>query len=117
MTEGIWEAWAIKYGTIADRTRRQSFMGIDAHDAAPYPLDYFIWLLRSEGRTILVDTGFDEVEGARRNRAIFRQPREGLAMLGIDAGQIEEVILTHLHYDHAGTVGHFPRARFHLQEA
>jgi glyoxylase-like metal-dependent hydrolase (beta-lactamase superfamily II) len=38
-------------------------------------------------------------------------------MLGIDAGQIEEVILTHLHYDHAGTVDHFPRARFHLQEA
>ena len=43
-------------------------------------------------------------------------PADGLQLLGIDAAQIQDVILTHLHYDHAGTLESFPRARFHLQD-
>ena len=39
-----------------------------------------------------------------------------LAVIGIDAAQVEDVIITHLHYDHAGTVGDFPKARFYLQD-
>jgi glyoxylase-like metal-dependent hydrolase (beta-lactamase superfamily II) len=34
----------------------------------------------------------------------------------VDCAQVEQVIITHLHYDHAGSLGKFPRARFHLQE-
>ena len=33
----------------------------------------------------------------------------------VDAASVEDVIITHLHYDHAGTLGNFPRARFHIQ--
>ena len=25
----------------------------------PHPMDYFVWVLKSKGRTILVDTGYD----------------------------------------------------------
>ena len=32
MTEPVWEAYAIRYGTMARRTRRESFMGLDPHD-------------------------------------------------------------------------------------
>ena len=39
-----------------------------------------------------------------------------LATLGIDANAVEDVILTHLHYDHVGNFDRFPQARFHLQE-
>lgn len=68
-------------------------------------------------RTILVDLGFDVEEGARRGRTIERPPRDGLTMLGVRAEAIADVIVTHLHYDHAGTLDHFPAARFHLREA
>ena len=112
-----YEVYAIRYATFAARTRRETFLGIDAHDASPMPIDYFVWVIRDAERTILVDTGFDAKEGAARGRAIERLPREGLAMLGIDAGTIAEVIVTHLHYDHAGTFDDYPAARFHLQEA
>ena len=37
-------------------------------------------------------------------------------MIGVDAAKVADVIITHLHFDHAGTLGDFPLARFHLQE-
>ena len=40
-----------------------------------------------------------------------------LEKLGISAEHVDEVILTHLHYDHAGGTSAFPRARFHIQES
>jgi glyoxylase-like metal-dependent hydrolase (beta-lactamase superfamily II) len=115
--DGIWEAFAVRYATHATRTRRESFMGLDPHDASPNPLDYYVWVLRNGPRVVLVDTGFDQAEAARRGRPIIRLPCHGLAMLGIDAAAIEDVIITHLHYDHAGTIDGFPDARFFLQEA
>jgi glyoxylase-like metal-dependent hydrolase (beta-lactamase superfamily II) len=117
LSDGIWEAFAIRYGSNPTRTRRESFLGVDPHDALPKPLDYFVWALRSDDRVVVVDTGFDHAEALRRGRVLDRLPREGLAMLGIDAGTVEEVVITHLHHDHAGTLEDFPRARFHLQEA
>ena len=30
---------------------------------------------------------------------------------------ITTIIITHLHHDHAGTLDHFPNARFHIREA
>jgi glyoxylase-like metal-dependent hydrolase (beta-lactamase superfamily II) len=80
-------------------------------------LDYFVWAIVGAERTVVVDTGFDYEEGKRRDRKIFRLPREGLEMIGVDVAKAEDVVVTHLHYDHAGTVDHFPNARFHLQEA
>lgn len=112
-----YEVFAIRYASLPSRTRRETFLGLDSHDAAPIGIDYFVWVIRNQARTVLVDTGFEPVEGARRGRQIERLPREGLAMLGIDAATITDVIVTHLHYDHAGTLDDFPAARFHLQEA
>lgn len=112
-----YEILAIRYARLASRTRRESFLGIDPHDALPCPLDYYVWVVRNARRTFVVDTGFDHEEGARRGRVLERLPREALAMLGVDAASVEDVVITHLHYDHAGTLDHFPRARLHLQEA
>ncbi len=111
-----YEVFAIRYGSRPERQRHENFIAGDPHDG-PMPLDYFVWAIVNQSRTVVVDTGFDHAEGKRRQRKIFRLPREGLAMVGIEAAQAKDVIVTHLHYDHAGTVDHFPNARFHLQEA
>jgi len=42
--------------------------------------------------------------------------RSKRSALGIDANMVEDVILTHLHYDHVGNFDRFRKARFHLQE-
>ncbi len=110
-----WEVLAVRYGAHTNRQRHQNFINADPHEG-PMPLDYFVWAVRNEDRCIVVDIGFDAEEGQRRGRTVDRSPREGLAMAGIDASSIEDVVVTHLHYDHAGTISHFPEANFHLQE-
>lgn len=110
-----YEILAIKYGEMTKRTRKDNFMHADDHDA-PMPLDYFVWVVRNANRTILVDTGFDRKEAASRGRELAHEPREILERIGIDANKLDTLIVSHLHFDHAGTLHDFPAARFHLQE-
>ena len=112
-----YEVYAIRYGTFAERLRRDNFITPpDPHEGG-MPIDYFVWAIVNDDRTVVVDTGFDAEEGVQRNRTIERLPREGLEMIGVDAAKVEDVIITHLHYDHAGTLGDFPAARFHIQDS
>ena len=113
----IYEVFALRYGERPERKRHENFLEpVDAHDA-PMPIDYFLWVIRNENRTVVVDTGFDHTEAKRRQRTVIRLPCEALASIGVDASRVEDVIITHLHYDHAGTLGDFPGARFHVQES
>jgi glyoxylase-like metal-dependent hydrolase (beta-lactamase superfamily II) len=80
------------------------------------PLDYFVWLVRGEGREIVVDTGFSAAMAAKRGREHIRCPTEGLRTLGCDASTVKDVVITHLHYDHVGNFELFPNATLHLQE-
>jgi glyoxylase-like metal-dependent hydrolase (beta-lactamase superfamily II) len=109
------EVYAIRYATVARRSV-ENFIGGDPHEAGE-PLDYFVWLVRNAERTIVVDTGFNEEIAVRRQRQFLRSPLEGLRLMGVDAASIEDVIITHLHYDHVGNFDLFPQARFHLQDS
>lgn len=109
-----YEILALKYAGITDRTRFDSFMFPDDH-ASPHAIDFFVWVIRNENRTILLDTGFDRVEAKLRGRAVTFEPVEVLQQIGISAESIGTVIISHLHFDHAGTLDHFPNARFHVQ--
>jgi glyoxylase-like metal-dependent hydrolase (beta-lactamase superfamily II) len=51
-----------------------------------------------------------------RNRKLTLNTVDALKAFGVAADQIEDVVVTHLHYDHAGNLDRFPKARFHLQE-
>lgn len=111
-----WEVYALKYADRNSRTRRDSFIFDDNHDA-PHAMDYFIWVLKSDEQIILVDTGYDEAEASRRDRPIIREPAAALAGIGIAAEDVTNLIVTHLHYDHAGGLKQFPNAKIHLQSA
>lgn len=110
-----YEVYAVRYAHHASATRAQNFLGGDPHDG-PMPLDYFVWAVKGNGRTFIIDTGFDETISARRDREFLRSPGEGLKMIDIDPDTVEDVIITHMHYDHCGNYDLFPRARYHLQD-
>ena len=75
MSDNLYEIFCIRYATQA-RTRRENFLGLDAHDAGPMPLDFFVWVVRNEARTIVVDTGFDADLARARRREFFCTPSE-----------------------------------------
>lgn len=111
-----YEIYCIKYAERPGK-RPAHFVGGDPHDV-PMPMDYYVWLIRDSGnkdRMVLVDTGFDasmQING----RVLLRKPAEGLALIGVNAADIKDAVITHLHNDHVGTFYDFPNARFHLQD-
>lgn len=111
-----WTVTAVKYADRNSRTRADSFI-MDDHPAAAHGMDYFVWVLENGTRQIVVDTGYDAGEATNRARPILRDPAHALQAIGVQAEQIDTVIITHLHYDHAGGLDRFPRATFHLQAA
>jgi len=111
----IYELYAIRYATRA-ATRSQHFMGGDPHDG-PMDMDYFVWMAIHDGRAVLIDMGFSAEAAQKRRRTFLCDPVESVRLLGIDPDAIEDVVLTHLHYDHAGNFPSLPNARFHVQES
>ncbi|MGV1795153.1 N-acyl homoserine lactonase family protein [Rhizobium sp. A37_96] len=110
-----WRALAIHYGTAE---RPPADLTLDTHDPheRPQRIDYFIWVVRHENRLVLIDTGFSPAEGRARGRTLLIHPVDALRCLSIAPGDITDVVITHLHYDHAGNLGDFPNARFHIQD-
>lgn len=114
MTE-TYEIYAIRYGRSV-RKRSESFLGGDPHDG-PMEMAYYVWLVRNARRAVVVDTGFAPDVAEARAREFLICPGEAIARLGTDPDAVETVVLTHLHYDHAGNHALFPRATFHVQAA
>ncbi|WP_323038376.1 N-acyl homoserine lactonase family protein [Gemmobacter sp.] len=116
LPDGVYEVYAMAYARLTQTRTGDHFMFADLHDA-PMPMDYYVWILRGSQRTVLVDTGFCPDSAAERNRPLLFDPVEGLRQIGVVPELVKDVILTHLHYDHAGGIDRFPAARFHVQDA
>jgi glyoxylase-like metal-dependent hydrolase (beta-lactamase superfamily II) len=113
-TTPVYEVFALRYATV-DRRRPENFLVHDPHDG-PMPMDYFVWVIRGPQQTYLVDTGFNQAAADARQRTFLRCPIKSLIHLGLRPEDVTDVIVTHLHYDHAGNVNLLPQARIHLQE-
>jgi len=108
------EVYAVRYAHH-DRKAHENYIGGDPHDILQ-PLAYFVWVIRGAHGTFVMDTGFDRAMAAKRGRVIVKPVAEGLTAIGVDPEQVQDVIISHLHYDHCGNHDLFPRARYHLQD-
>ena len=104
MTAPLYEVLAIKYAEL-QREARSNFLDGDAHETQAMPLDYFVWVVRNQERTIVVDTGFTEAVAKKRKRKITNPVAKGLKAAGVDVKDVRDVVITHLHYDHCGKIG------------
>jgi len=86
-----------------------------------------VMLIRDEKRAFLVDVGMGE-KWDEKSRRIFAIENRSISDWGFAPRDVTDVILTHLHFDHAGGISRyrpnsteielsFPRAQVFLQEA
>ena len=107
MSDG-WTLTALRYASRMT-TRSDVFLryGQYGEPDGPQEMTYYLWVLRNDDQTIVVDTGFSAAGGGRRGREFLIEPLEALRRAGVDPQAVDMVINTHLHYDHTGHLDAF----------
>jgi len=107
----MYEIYALK---ISERMAESPTVFMHTDYGKKFLMTYYFWLLRTDGRTILVDTGIsqDELE-CRRISGPTRE--EMLARLDTKPEDIEIVVVSHLHADHFAEPEMYSNARFYIQ--
>ena len=113
-----WSVWILEYGYV-DRFPASNLFAAQPNEGHRR-MPYCFGLLRSADRCVLVDTGFADEATYRRLTAKYgetrwRAPVDVLARVGVRPGQVDTVLLTHNHFDHAGCVDAFPEAHVWIQ--
>ena len=114
-SEPRYEVYAIRYATIPDFR----LSGLVAGAASERKLDIamMVWLVRGDGRNILIDSGFYREQFFRQwHITDFVKPSEALKRVGLKPEDITDVIITHMHWDHADGMDLFPKARIWIQK-
>jgi N-acyl homoserine lactone hydrolase len=111
--------WVLEYGFVERFPASNLFAAQpnEGHRRMPYCFA----LVRSADRCVLVDNGFADEAVYRRltgkyGRTGWAAPVDVLDRIGVAATQVDAMILTHNHFDHAGCTGAFPNAHVYIQE-
>ncbi len=110
-----YQVYAIRYATLPGFPVSELVAG--AEPARKLDIAMTVWLVRGNGRYILVDSGFYHDRFFRDWHVNdFIKPSEALKTLGVRPEDITDVIITHVHWDHADGMDLFPNARIWIQK-
>ena len=111
-----YEVDAIHYGTLERFPVAALVAGADTSRRADIAL--MVWLARAPGRTVLVDAGFYRDKFMRRWRPTsYERPSTAIARVGLQPGDVTDIVISHVHWDHLDGADLFPRARLWIQRA
>jgi glyoxylase-like metal-dependent hydrolase (beta-lactamase superfamily II) len=117
LSDDEYHIYSLCYAHNGSRRVHDAFlMAQDLHDG-PMPIDYSIWIVENANRRFIVDLGFDLESAARRNRKLTHDPVKALEQIGIGCAEVTDIVITHLHCDHAGNIERFPNATVHVQDS
>jgi glyoxylase-like metal-dependent hydrolase (beta-lactamase superfamily II) len=113
-----YSVWVLEYGFVDQFPASNLFAAQPNEGSRRMP--YCFALVRSASRCILVDTGFADDAVYQRLTAKYgytrwAPPVEVLRRAGVRADDVDTVVLTHNHFDHAGCAGAFPNAHLYIQ--
>ena len=115
----IWDVHVIEFA----RSRQQRMAGL-IHGAPPdevHDLPFSFVLARSGDRVVLCDTGFmregsGEAMSLKFDVPFWISPLRMLAEMGVKPDDVTDIVLSHAHFDHMGSIGKFPKAQLHIQK-
>jgi glyoxylase-like metal-dependent hydrolase (beta-lactamase superfamily II) len=111
-----YDVFAVRYGTIEDFPLRGLLP--DAPEGETLDIAMAFWVIRGEGRVVLVDSGFFRESWLERYTfRDYRRPEEAIAALSITPDEVTDVVVTHAHWDHMGGIELFPEATLWIQAA
>ncbi len=110
-----WEAYAVRYATLPQF--RVSGLIAGADTSRRLDIAMMVWLLKGpNGRNVLVDAGFKREDLiARWKPTGYLRPDSAVALAGVKASEVTDIIVSHIHWDHFDGADLFPNARIWIQ--
>jgi glyoxylase-like metal-dependent hydrolase (beta-lactamase superfamily II) len=118
MTVPTYEIYAVKYaGPVSGKLAFVLWMEGWDTDA---DRNYYLWAIKGNDEIVVVDTGCGVRLATERQLEEFVNPIDLLAKIGANKTNVKKIILTHLHWDHAGGfemfLQAFPQAVLYAQK-
>lgn len=111
----LFDVYAVRYATAIGLPVSSLVAGADSSRKIDIP--FMIWVLKGAGgRNVLVDAG--SYQGRVFDRWKLRdviKPSTAIGKVGLAPGDVTDIIVTHIHWDHVGGLDLFPRARIWIQ--
>lgn len=120
MADNNWSIHVIEYARSKDQPWVDLVAGMARDGGVDLP---FSFILAQQGdRKVLIDTGFMQDEhssGFSRKFGIpnWISPVRMLGALDIGPEAITDIIVTHAHFDHMGSIAEFPNAQIYIQKS
>jgi glyoxylase-like metal-dependent hydrolase (beta-lactamase superfamily II) len=115
MAQPKYEVYAIRYATIKDFAVSGLIAGADK--SRKMDIAMMVWLIKGEGRNVLVDSGFYRDQFMKQwHPADYTKPSEAIAVLGLKPEDVTDLIISHIHWDHADGFDLFPKAKIWIQK-
>jgi glyoxylase-like metal-dependent hydrolase (beta-lactamase superfamily II) len=110
-----YEIYGIRYATLKDFSVAGLVAGADK--SRKMDIAMMIWLIKGDGHNILFDCGFYRDQFMKQwHPADYERPSVALERAGLKADDITDVIISHIHWDHADGFDLFPKAKIWIQK-
>lgn len=115
----VWDVHVIEYARSKDQPIASLIQGAHADGVMDVPFSFV--LARGADRIVLVDSefmreGVGEAMSIKFNVPYWISPLRMLAEMGVAPDAVTDIVISHAHFDHMGSIGKFPKARLHIQK-
>jgi glyoxylase-like metal-dependent hydrolase (beta-lactamase superfamily II) len=114
-----WDVYVIEFA----RSKDQLVAGLvhGAHDGGVIDLPFSFILARSSDKIALIDSGFmrggqGEAMAVKFGIPQWISPLKMLEAMDVAPEAVTDIVLSHAHFDHMGSIGKFPNAMLHIQK-
>lgn len=114
-----WELYVLEYARSRDQPVASLIAGAFADGIMNVPFSFVV--AKGGDRAVLIDCGFMNHGGGAEMAKKFDvpwwiSPLRLLEEIGVARDKVSDIVLSHAHFDHMGSIAEFPQARLYLQK-